>query len=249
MIPTDMGSTDFDRLLASTRELLGDPCEWTRHDRFQDSLALAVVDAIQSTAAEYCTCVRAVDRYRAYRSAQGHNEITDGTRDLLRTFEEVGGALNWSGKIGSYRRTYSDAPALRATTIQDAAERLHNLGIDSAADLRATVTDPARYLAARDAWMSAAGATDEISWLYLLMLVGVTWVRPQSLSAHFVADAMGDPAHDQPPTEAISQTLTEVAEAMGISLVELEHAIWRWELNLAKPAEIPADRPLVLSAA
>ncbi|WP_024793839.1 hypothetical protein [Tomitella biformata] len=242
---THVGTKDLDLLLAAAQDLLGNPVEWTRPDRFHDSLALAVIDAIQSTAAEYGKSVRAVDRYRAYRSAQGQADVVDGTRALLRTFEEVGGALTWSGKIGNYKRSYSDSLSLRANAIQEAAESLHALRIDSAADLRAVVTDPTRYQAARDAWMSASAATDEINWTYLLMLVGVSWVQPQSLSSRFVIETLGE----DPGIDAVRGLLSAVADGIAVSLVELEHAIWRWELNLAEPAEIPALRPAILAAA
>ena len=242
---THVGTNDFDLLQAAVRDLLGDPVEWTRHDRFHNSLALAVIDAIQSTAAEYGKSVRAVDRYRAYRSAQGNADITDGTRALLRTFEQVGDALTWSGKIGNYKLPYSDSQSLRATAIQKAAESLHGLGIDSAADLRAVMSDPTRYQMARDAWMSASCATDEINWTYLLMLVGVSWVQPQSLSSRFVIETLGE----DPGPDSIRELLSEVADSIPVSLVELEHAIWRWELNLAQPVQIPAERPQVTSAA
>lgn len=236
------GAEDLDILTATARATLGDPAEWTRSDRFHDSLALAIIDAIQATAAEYGKSVRAVDRYRAYRAAQGRPDITDGARDLLRTFEEVGGALIWSGKIGNYKLPYSDANALRANAMQEAAVRLHALGVDSAADLRALVSQPARYAAARDAWMSASAATDEVNWTYLLMLVGVSWVQPQSLSSRFVVAALGsDPGGDR-----IRALLTETAAAIAVTLTELEHAIWRWELNLSEPAKIPAQPPLAL---
>ena len=242
---THVGTKDLDLLQAAVQDLLGDPVEWTRHDRFHNSLALAVIDAIQSTAAEYGKSVRAVDRYRAYRTAQGNAEITDGTRALLSTFEQAGCALTWSGKIGSYKLPYCDTQSLRASAIQGAAEKLHSLGIDSAADLRAVMDSPSRYQAARDAWMSASGATDEISWTYLLMLVGVSWVLPQSLSARFVVETLGE----DPGIARTRELLGAVAEATPVSLIEMEHAIWRWELNLAQPAEIPAERPQFLVAA
>lgn len=236
---------DLDLLQAAVQDLLGDPVEWTRHDRFHGSLALAVIDAIQSTAAEYGKSVRAVDRYRAYRRAQGITEVTDGTRDLLSTFEQVGGALAWSGKIGNYKLTYSDSQSLRASAIQEAAVKLHRLGINSAADLRAVMDSPVRYQAARDAWMSASDSTDEVNWTYLLMLVGVSWVQPQSLTARFVIETLGE----DPGINAVLDLLGAVAETFPVSLIELEHAMWRWELNLAQPAEIPAERPQILMAA
>lgn len=240
-----LGGQDLDLLSAAARERLGDPGEWTRSDRFHDSLALAVIDAIQATAAEYEKSVRAVDRYRAYRSAQGHPDLADGARDLLRTFEEVGSALAWSGKIGNYKRPYSESQSLRATAIQEAAARLHGLGVDSAADLRAVAAEPSRYQAAREAWMSASAATEENNWTYLLMLVGVSWVRPRPLSARFVVEALGQ----DPGVDRVHELLTAVAAAHSVPLLELEHAIWRWELNLAEPVQIPAERPSLLAAA
>ena len=241
---------DAERFIAAVRRRLGDPAGWTRHDRFHGSLALCIIDAVQSTAARYDKSVLAVDRYRAYRRAQGVADVVDGARDLLRTFEQVGGSLVWSGKIGNYKMPYGDGNALRAMTIQDAAARLHKAGVDTVDDLRSAMTDPGRYRAIRDAWLDASSATDEVNWTYFLMLAGVPWVRPGTLTTAFVADALGT-AHptDAPGPEQVAGLVAQAAEAVGTTPPELEHAIWRWELNRATPVAIPRELPPPLTAA
>ncbi len=241
---------ETEEFVAAVRQRLGDPAGWTRHDRFHGSLALCIIDAVQSTAAQYDKSVLAVDRYRAYRRAQGVVDVVDGARDLLRTFEQVGGSLVWSGKIGNYKMPYGDGNALRAMTIQDAAAQLHAAGVDSVADLRSAMTDPGRYRTIRDAWLDASSATDEVNWTYFLMLAGVPWVRPGTLTRAFAADVLGA-AHpaDAPAPEHVASLVAQAADAVGTTPAELEHAIWRWELNRATPVAIPRELPPLLSAA
>lgn len=238
-----------EQVIAAVHERLGDPRPWTRHDRFHGSLALCIIDAVQSNAAEYDKSVLAVDRYRAYRRAQGVTDIVDGARDLLRTFEQVGGALVWSGKIGNYKLPYGDCNALRAATIQVAAVRLHDLGVDNVEDLRAATTDPERYKTIRDAWLALSSATDEVNWTYFLMLAGVPWVRPDQLTRVFITDALGDDRADDLTGDAADALIETAAAAVGSSPVELEHAIWRWELNRSEPVPIPRELPAALTAA
>ncbi|GAA4812629.1 heme peroxidase [Tomitella cavernea] len=203
-------------------------------------MALCIIDAVQSTAAQYDKSVLTVDRYRAYRHAQGVEDVVDGARDLLRTFEQVGGSLVWSGKVGRYKMPYGDANAVRAMAIQDAAERMHAFGVDTVEDLRAAAHDTEHHRAIRDAWLSASSATDEINWAYLLMLAGAPGVLPGSLTTWFVADALGIAhASDVPGPRSVDALVTAAADAVGTTAVELEHAVWRWELNRVSPASAP----------
>ncbi|WP_200171980.1 heme peroxidase [Tomitella cavernea] len=240
MTSTAESDDPADAFVRAVRVRLGEPRTWTRHDRFHDSLALCIIDAVQSTAAQYDKSVLTVDRYRAYRHAQGVEDVVDGARDLLRTFEQVGGSLVWSGKVGRYKMPYGDANAVRAMAIQDAAERMHAFGVDTVEDLRAAAHDTEHHRAIRDAWLSASSATDEINWAYLLMLAGAPGVLPGSLTTWFVADALGIAhASDVPGPRSVDALVTAAADAVGTTAVELEHAVWRWELNRVSPASAP----------
>ncbi|QDQ97262.1 heme peroxidase [Tomitella fengzijianii] len=240
----------LDAFVKAVRVRLGDPHTWTRHDRFHGSLALCIIDAVQSTAAEYDKSVLTVDRYRAYRRAQGVDDVVDGARDLLRTFEQVGGSLVWSGKVGRYKMPYGDANAVRAMAIQDTAERLRALGVDTVEDLRAATADPGRHHAIRDAWLAASSTTDEVNWTYLLMLAGAPGILPGSLTSAFAADALGVAhASDAPGPRQVHALVAAAADAVETTPVELEHAVWRWELNRAAPAAIPLASTAPLAAA
>src|SRR4051794_23242079 len=104
---------------------------------YPESLALCVIDSIQSTGPHYTSVVNVVQRYRRYRAGQGARADADGAEALLATFEELGGAAGWAERIGNQNRTYSRKHApLKAEGIQQAAERLQVLGIDTGTELR-----------------------------------------------------------------------------------------------------------------
>ncbi len=131
-----------------------------RHEH--DELALCVIEA--------CDCTGVIDRYCAYRSAQGDQAAADGVRALLRTFEETGGCEQWAGKVGHYRRRYNPAAEpVRATAIVRTAELLYAHRIETVADLRRALSDSAVHDAL------AAGIRDiggDREWGFLLDVAG-----------------------------------------------------------------------------
>ena len=99
-------STDtVDAVAAACRDRLGDPSAWVASDAYRQSLALCIIESVQSTSGH--SEVTVVDRYLAYRKAREDKPVTDGARELLRTFEEAGSSDQWAGKIGSYKRRYT----------------------------------------------------------------------------------------------------------------------------------------------
>ncbi len=242
------GEAEAEAFTAAVRARLGDPRLWTRHDRYHGSLALCIIEAVRTGSAPYGDTVRVVDRYRAFRRAQGCADVADGARDLLRTFEQTGCALAWAGKIGSFRMPYHDGDAVRAAAIQDAAAALHGCGIDTVAELRAVTADPDRYRTVRDAWLAAAQSPDETSWTRLLMLAGVDWVHPDGLTVRFADDVLGTVRGPGAAARA-AELVDAAAAAAGTTPVELQHAIWRWQLSLPEPAALTSDLPAHLAAA
>jgi hypothetical protein len=108
-------------------------------------LAVLVIEALQSTVCSDADTEAVVDRYCAYRQAQGSWQGRDGARALLRTFEDVGGCLQWAGKVGNYRRRYSPTSTpIVASAIERVAELFYRHRIDSIADFNAAIGDAAR---------------------------------------------------------------------------------------------------------
>ncbi|MCE5291056.1 MAG: hypothetical protein LLG14_17730 [Nocardiaceae bacterium] len=108
-------------------------------------LAVLVIEALQSTVCSDADTEAVVDRYCAYRQAQGSWQGKDGARALLRTFEDVGGCLQWVGKVGNYRRRYSaTSTPIAATAIERVAELFYRHRIDSIADFNSAINDPTR---------------------------------------------------------------------------------------------------------
>lgn len=92
----------------------------TRCEQFRDakapggypnSLALCIVDSVQSTGIRYGATAKVVNRYRAYRTAQGGDPETDSVSDLVQTFTELATPEAWAAKIGTDNRTSTHAGA------------------------------------------------------------------------------------------------------------------------------------------
>jgi hypothetical protein len=60
----------------TVNQLLGDSSRWDRPTGYPKSLALCVIDSIQSIGIRYQGVVRVVNRYRDYRKAQGGDAVT-----------------------------------------------------------------------------------------------------------------------------------------------------------------------------
>lgn len=58
---------------------------------YRDGLALCVIDSVQSTGVNYTSTGKVLDRYRAYRRAQGAHPTADGAVELLATFDDLDG--------------------------------------------------------------------------------------------------------------------------------------------------------------
>lgn len=218
----------LDHLVHTCRGHLGDPALWPPARLQRPSLALCVIDAVQAGAGHYATVVGLLDRYSAYRAAQPPAPEPDGVRALLRTFEEVGGAHPWTGKVGNYKRAYgAGSLPLRARTISAAAQALYQLRVDSVADLRALCADARTLAVVHRAWRGAVPQDGTLLWHYLLSLAGVPGLGTlgEDAAARFVEAATGD--RHVPPWDARA-ALFEVAGLLGVEGEDLCAAVTRW---------------------
>lgn len=214
-------------VVAACRERLGDPAGWVSPDEYRRSLALCIIESVQAAGTRLADAGTVVDRYRAYRRSREPGPLTDGARALLRTFEAVGSADQWAGKIGNYKRRYSESAApLRARAIQRTAERLHALAIDSVRDLVDATNDRSSRDDVRSAWDESCGAGDDTTWQHLLLLAGAPGAEQSSAAADtFVRSALDDePATD----DSAPEILTAAAERLGVAPAALEYAVRRW---------------------
>lgn len=196
---------------------------------YPDSLALCVIDSVQSTGVKYPSVEKVVARYRTYRRDHGGDPNSDGMPELLATFAETGGPDGWVEKIGNGHRTSTHAGApLKAAAIRDIAEVLSGEGITTAAALRDAAVDEVRFTALRTAWCGVTGQRSGITWRYAGMLAGVPGVKPDRMICRFVADSLGL-RRASVGTEFAYGIVTAAAGELGVSATSLDHAIWQFQ--------------------
>ncbi|WP_187776388.1 heme peroxidase [Antrihabitans cavernicola] len=204
---------------------LGDPIEWIKPEHYRDSLALCVIDSIQSTRSHYTSVKNVLARYSDFRSDQGADATHDGVVDLLRSFDRIGGPDAWADGIGNRKPTSTNAGApLKSAAIQQVARILLDAEIEHAADLRSTDT----LAAIEAAWTATPGQRSGLTWSYLLMLTGAAVPGHDRLVARYLARALDVAPKELQPDDA-DALLDGVAGQCGFARIEFEYALWRFE--------------------
>lgn len=205
-------------LAAAVRARCGPVGTWWAPDGYPHSLALCVIDSIQSIGVRYGS-VKAV--VRKYRGVRGPQADTDGAPELAALFAQHG--LAWfTDKIGTHHKTSTHLGApTKAEAIRQAADLLTDLAPTTLA-LRERAHDPAL----KDAWLALPGQGSGISWRYLLMLAGVPGVKPDRMVRRFVLAATAQPSSQVSNTQ-LERLVTLAAEQLGITPTLADHLIWR----------------------
>lgn len=219
-------------LTAEQLQALAQRCEQFRESKWKggypDSLALCIVDSVQSTGVTYTSVGNVLDAYRRYRIERNGSPKTDGTRELLKTFEEVNGSAGWAAAIGNQNKTSTRAGApLKAEAIRLAAEVLDRAEITNTAKLRAAADTP-ELGAVKSHWLCVPGQSSGITWRYMLMLAGVPGVKPDRMIIRFVADTLGLPRR-RVTTGFAADAILETAKELTMSATDLDHGIWSWQ--------------------
>lgn len=197
-------------------------------DGYRDSLALCVIDSVQSAGVTYSSVENVVARYRAYRREQSGDPNADGVAELLGTFDELDGPDGWAKKIGNSNRTSTRGGVLKSEAIRDAARVLGAAGIRDTAALRKSAADEAQLEQVRKAWCAVKGQRSGITWHYMLMLAGIEGVKPDRMICRFIADSLGLPRRSVTPPFAM-EILTAAAREMGMSPTDLDHGVWQFQ--------------------
>lgn len=146
-------------VLRRSRDKLGDPVTWKSPTGYPDSLALCIIDAIQSLGVRYVSVEHVLQRYSAARPGAAD---TDGPAELRSTFDERGSVDRWVQDIGNRNRTSTQPGApLKAVAIGEAALFLEQATITSPAGLRALDSDQLAEIKA--GWLRLPGQRSGIS--------------------------------------------------------------------------------------
>jgi hypothetical protein len=230
----DQAQEDCRKLLAEVRKTLGFPGEEELRAEpryYADSLALCLIDSIQSLRNDYVgVVIPVVRRYVDFRARQGGNATTDGMREFLTAQEEMGGVATWSATVGT-ANTAPGTSVLKGEVMRQTAEALSAIGIDSTADLRRAALEPDGLARVRKTWMGIHG-NGKAGWDYLLMGAGLDGSKADTMILRFATRALQlektvSPSRAQAALKCAAATL-EVTER------RLDHAIWFFESEAAR---------------
>lgn len=240
MRPTGPRARDIQLLMTAIEARLPPRAQWSTPDGYPDSLALCVIDAIQSMGVRYQAVVNVVDRYQQFRKDGAGQADADDLSDLAATFRELGGPDEWAQRIGNRHRT-STAPGapLKAAVILKAATDMPGLSVKTTHDLRRAASDAALWSAAKSQWTSWPGQRSGISWHYLNMLAGVPGVKPDRMIRRFVTRALVVKQSSLTDGHLVD-IVRAAAHEIGVSPSVLDHAIWRRESGRSDTSRVTA---------
>lgn len=200
-------SDDLGLLLAHIRATITEMYEVP--DGWRGNVELALIDAVLSIRARYGvsaeTGVRgAIKRYKA--------ESGRTSWDDLDTLSKVD--AGWLERVLANRQRTGGVS--KAQAIVSAADRLARVSVISADDVdRNSAEQKKAYCGTR--------GLGPVTWQYFLMLVGHDDVKPDTLVARFVAEAIGR----KPDAKAVTRLVTAAAKELGVPAAALDHSIWR----------------------
>ncbi|BBX50353.1 heme peroxidase [Mycolicibacterium poriferae] len=196
---------------------------------YPDSLALCIIDSIQSTGVRYSSVRKVVDSYGQYRRTQDADPTTDGARELIATFDELGGPEVWAQQIGNRNKTSTKAGApLKAEAIRDAAKALTDVDVTTTAELRDAASSESALSRVESAWCGVVAQRSGVTWHYVQMLAGTPGVKPDRMIIRFVADSLALPRSSVTPKFALD-IVKAAAESMSMSPSDLDHGIWQYQ--------------------
>jgi hypothetical protein len=157
---------------------VGDPTKMQELDLSNKGLALCIIDSIESTGVRYGGVKKVLERDVNYRTTQGGDPSTDGTKELLQTFDGLATPEPWAEAIGNKHKTSTSKGApLKAVAVRAAAQALADLSILNKDDMRAIALNGERLADVGAAWKAVTAQSSGITWRYVLILAGVPGVK------------------------------------------------------------------------
>ena len=206
-------------------KVLGDPAGWAVATTYS-SLALAVIDSLWSIGVRYTGVRNVIARYRAFRLRDGVDADQDTPADLAAVIDGAGGPDAFAEIVANRQRTSSRGGILKAEAVRFAADVLIDAGISVPADVASAT--PEQLTDVRDRWTAIRGQGSGLSWEYFLMLTGRQGVKADRMVRRFVADALNCDEQEISQVDA-HQLVTEAAGLLGLSVSQLDFAIWLYQ--------------------
>ncbi|OFE17159.1 hypothetical protein BA895_16965 [Humibacillus sp. DSM 29435] len=213
--------TEIDTLVEYCNVHLGDPQLWTTPEGYPKSLALCIIDAIYSTGSHYTSVINVIQKYKTVHGTQ------DGARALSSSIAHAGGTREWATTVvGNLKPAHTRLGApLKADIIQQAAQLITSLDIDTVDDLVARVADKPLDNPVHAGWKRLPSQSSGITYNYLLILAGLPSVKPDRMVLRFLAAALGDTV--ELSSQKAVELITETADHLNISPRSLDHIAWR----------------------
>jgi hypothetical protein len=222
---TDL-SSEAEPLTATCRTIFGDETKWITADGYPNSLALCVIDSIFSTSSHYTSVINVVAEYCKYRRNQGGDPYTDGIKELLATFEEVGDSAGWAKLVDNHKPAHTRRGALlKAEVIHRAAKSLESADILTVADLHKLHAQDEHLTPVKKLWLKLPSQRSGVTYNYFLILAGFQSVKPDRMVIRFVEEHAGLKEKLTPMQTA--DLIKQVAGLYPTQARRLDHIIWR----------------------
>jgi hypothetical protein len=210
---------------------LGEPRGWVDIHTYPQSLAECVIDALWSERVRYGVIVDIIERYRAFRAAQGADGDTDSARDLLDTFSI--GLDAWMDQIGNRQRAYSRTVApFKAELVREGAQAGVDSGVTTTEALRRDQKrNTAGFADFKSRWLLLPSQHSGLTWERLLLVAGIDDVAPDGWIVEYLNRELGlgrPGGSGLDSTQALS-VLNKAANELGSTSLKLRNAIWRFE--------------------
>lgn len=197
-----------------------------------DESSVALVDAIFSMNAKYETKHNkgVLDKVKQLRTDL---DAPEGWQNSLSTLAAVDPEKLISIMGGSMAAPNSKRAHTKAAAVTLAAAAMHSAtGVDSASDIVLFIeADRQRNgKKLKKAYTSVLGL-GPVTFEYFLMLLGVPGVKVDRMILRFVSRAVGEPLDEHEVLQLVKDAHTDLLaqKIVECSLIEFEHAIWRFE--------------------
>jgi len=227
--PTGSRAADVQKTLDHVVSAIGKPSAWGEWPGgWAGDIEAALVDAVFSA--------RAVYRSKRGRGVRAQVVAWGATRkrhsftlDALASEIIAVGPSAWAKTFGNEQRSPSRSEAApggpsKAATVLEAADVLVAVGVSKAAQINeSNVTEVKQTL-------RSVPGVGYATTNYFLMLLGRPGVKPDRMVHRFLEEACGHRFTDA----RADQVVTDAATELGVQANELDHAIWKYESELAR---------------
>ena len=223
-------STDIEKLMHGLEVI---PKEnFTKYaDGWNGRISLALIDAVFSMGARYETAngkgVGPNVNALATQWKGAAVDPSDDLKELISLGEETVREVMGRGKVSPGR----DSERYKSIAVLEAAQNFVNVGVVNSADITSRWVQDEEFRAKlKNAYTSIPGLGC-VTFEYFTMLLGIPGVKADRMIVRFVENALGEGVpSEQRANAAIKEVYEEWRKAEGnnASLIEFEHAIWRY---------------------